>query len=82
MGQPVDAPQEGWRVFSAGYEPLTLKLTHVMNQQAGIGWTSYSHTATPVAAFALGAGQELFGGYYDNTDVFFRLARAMGLNVE
>jgi len=81
MELPVDVPQEGWSVFHSGYEALTVKLTHVLNQIAGIGWTSYSHTATPVLNFAIGAHHEFFAGYYDNTEIFFMLARAMGLDV-
>lgn len=53
-----------------GYEPLTMTLTHILNQRAGLAWTSYSHTGVPVQTFALGAGQEMFNGYYDNTDIF------------
>jgi alkaline phosphatase len=64
-----------------GYEPLTVKLTQIMNQTAGIGWTSYSHTGVPVPVFANGIHQEIFSGYYDNTDIFFKLASAMNLKV-
>ena len=62
-----------------GYEPLTVKLTQMMNQTAGIGWTSYAHTGVPVPVFANGAHQEIFGGYYDNTDLFRKLASAMNI---
>jgi alkaline phosphatase len=64
-----------------GYEPLTVKLTQIMNQTAGIGWTSYAHTGVPVPTFAKGVHQESFGGYYDNTDLFRKLAGAMGLRI-
>ena len=64
-----------------GYEPLTVKLTQVMNQTAGIGWTSYAHTGVPVPVFASGVHQEIFGGYYDNTDMFRKLASVMNLKV-
>ncbi|MDR2700947.1 MAG: alkaline phosphatase [Spirochaetaceae bacterium] len=64
-----------------GYEPLTVKLTQMMNQTAGIGWTSYAHTGVPVPTFASGVHQEIFGGYYDNTDMFRKLASAMNLKV-
>jgi len=64
-----------------GYEPLTVKLTQVMNQTAGIGWTSYAHTGVPVPVFASGANQELFSGYFDNTDLFRKLASVMNLKV-
>ncbi|MDR1687163.1 MAG: alkaline phosphatase [Clostridiales bacterium] len=53
------------------YEPFTVTLTHILNQKAGIGWTSYAHTGLPVPVFAMGAGEELFEGFYDNTKVFY-----------
>jgi len=64
-----------------GYDPLTIKLTQMMNQTAGIGWTSYAHTGVPVPTFASGVHQEIFGGYYDNTDMFRKLASAMNLKI-
>ncbi|SMB96893.1 alkaline phosphatase [Deinococcus hopiensis] len=38
------------------------------------------HTADPLPLFAFGAGAENFFGMMDQTDIFFGLARAMGLN--
>ncbi|MDC7218678.1 MAG: alkaline phosphatase [Spirochaetales bacterium] len=52
------------------YEPLTVTLTHIVNQRAGLAWSSYSHTGVPVQTFAVGVGQDMFNGYYDNTDIF------------
>jgi alkaline phosphatase len=60
------------------YDPLSVTLTHILNNKAGIGWTSYAHTGTPVAVYALGAGSELFSGSYDNTDIFRKLLEATG----
>ncbi|HBD96225.1 MAG: alkaline phosphatase [Spirochaetes bacterium GWF1_31_7] len=62
-----------------GYEPLTIELTHIINKKAGIAWTSYSHTAVPVPTYASGSGSDLFNGYYDNTDIFFKLKSIMGV---
>lgn len=56
------------------YEPLSVTITHILNNKSGINFSSYSHTGLPVAVFAKGAGQELFGGYYDNTDIYNKLA--------
>ena len=56
------------------YEPLTVTITHVLNNKSGIGFTSYAHTGLPVPVFALGAGQNEFVGYYDNTDIYKKLA--------
>ncbi|MBN2255022.1 MAG: alkaline phosphatase [Deltaproteobacteria bacterium] len=64
-----------------GYDPLTVKLTHILNQKAGLGWTSYSHTGVPVTTSAIGKGAELFNGYYDNTDVAKKIMFLMGLKV-
>jgi alkaline phosphatase len=63
-----------------GYEPLSVTLTHILNQKAGIGWTSYSHTGIPVPVFAQGAGQALFAGYYDNTDIAKKIMSLMGFS--
>ena len=57
------------------YEPLTVTLTHILNNKSGIGFTSYSHTGLPVPVFALGAGQNDFTGYYDNTDIYRKMAK-------
>lgn len=56
------------------YEPLSVTITHILNNKSGIGFTSYSHTGLPVPVFALGAGQKEFGGYYDNTDIYKKMA--------
>ena len=56
------------------YEPLTVTITHILNNKSGIGFTSYSHTGLPVPVFALGAGQNEFVGYYDNTEIYNKMA--------
>jgi alkaline phosphatase len=56
-----------------------VQVTHVLNQKAGIGWTTYAHTGIPVPVFASGQGAELFNGYYDNTDIAWKTLSVMGL---
>ncbi|OON98111.1 MAG: alkaline phosphatase [Epulopiscium sp. Nele67-Bin005] len=68
------------QIAYGGYDPLTITLTHVLNNKAGVGWTSYAHTGLPVAIYALGNGQENFGGSYNNTDIFNRLATLCNVN--
>jgi alkaline phosphatase len=63
-----------------GYDPLSVTLTHILNNKAGIGWTSYSHTGTPVSVYASGVGEELFSGSYDNTDIYYKLRDIVGVN--
>ncbi|MDR2696669.1 MAG: alkaline phosphatase [Deltaproteobacteria bacterium] len=53
-----------------GYEPLSVTLTHILNNKAGIGWTTYAHSGLPTPVSAIGVGHEKFAGHYDNTDIF------------
>lgn len=61
------------------YEPLTVEITHILNQKAGLGWTSYSHTGVPVSTSAIGVGSYTFNGYYDNTDIAKKIMVLMGM---
>ena len=73
------AKDEATYLLYGGYEPLSVKITHILNRKAGIGWTSYAHTGIPVPIFAKGLGSELFAGYYDNTDVAWKTMSILGV---
>jgi alkaline phosphatase len=62
-----------------GKDPLTITLTHILNNEAGLQWTTSSHTAVPVPVMAAGAGSALFTGFYDNTDIARKLSVLMNL---
>ena len=62
-----------------GYNALTVTLTHILNREAGLNWSTFSHTAVPVPVMAAGAQSDRFDGFYDNTDIAKKLARIMGL---
>ncbi len=70
-------PDEEDALLYGYYDPLTVSLTHILNRRAGMAWTSYSHTAVPVPVLAMGVRSAQFGGYYENTGVANKLARAM-----
>ena len=61
-----------------GYDPFTMQITHILNQKAGLAWTSFSHTGVPVATSAIGTNSEIFNGYYDNTDIAKKIMEIMG----
>ena len=65
--------QEEYDMYGT-YEPLTITITHILNAKSGLGWTSNSHTGLPVPVFALGVGQNEFAGFYDNTDIYKKMA--------
>ena len=66
-------------VLYGTYEPLSVTITHIINNKSGVSFTSYSHTGLPVAVFADGVGADEFNGYYDNTDIYNKLADMLGV---
>lgn len=77
-GQEEELSQEEYVLYGT-YEPLTVTLTHILNNKSGVNFASYAHTGLPVEVFAMGVGQDMFEGYYDNTDIFFNLANITGV---
>lgn len=67
-------------VLYGTYEPLSVTITHILNNKSGMSFTSYSHTGLPVPVFAIGNGSGNFQGYYDNTDIFKKVAAMTGVN--
>ncbi|MDO9510584.1 MAG: alkaline phosphatase [Bacteroidales bacterium] len=61
-------------------DPLSNTAIKILNQKAGIGWTSWSHTGTPVPLMAIGAGSHLFDAYLDNTDIVRHLRQLWKMN--
>ena len=64
-------------VMYGTYDPLSVTLTHILNNKSGISFTSYCHTGLPVAVLAEGVNAEVFNGYYDNTAIFNKLAEML-----
>lgn len=62
-------------------EEIVNKLKKDLNNSAGIGWTTYSHTGTPVGTYAIGAGSELFKGVIDNTDIIKNILETTELEI-
>jgi len=61
----------------SSYKPVSVTLTHILNENASVGWTSYSHTGVPVPVYAVGFDSYRFEGFYDNTDIAKKIAAAM-----
>lgn len=59
--------------------PLLVTARKLMARKLGADWTSFSHTALPCPSRAVGAGAELFYGYYDNVDLPKKMLQSMQL---
>lgn len=75
----IEEDEDEFYLLYGGYNPISVTMTDILNNKAGIGWTSYSHTGVPVPVYASGAQAELFNGAYDNTEVYYKLVEAIGL---
>ena len=73
----MDEQQE--YVLYGTYEPLTVTITHIINNKSGVSFSSYSHTGLPVAVLAQGVGSDVFDGYYDNTEICNKLADMLSI---
>jgi alkaline phosphatase len=60
------------------YNPLSVTLTHILNNRAGLAFTSFSHTSVPVPVMS---NDPRFDGYYENTEVANRIAEALGVDI-
>lgn len=72
----TDRTQQEYILYGT-YEPLTVTITHLLNNKSGINFSSYAHTGLPVGVFAQGTGASLFEGYYDNTEIYHNLAKLL-----
>ena len=77
-GEEEEFGQEEYIKYGS-YEPLTVTITHILNNKSGINFGSYAHTGLPVEVLVQGAGAETFDGYYDNTQIYEKLAALVGV---
>ena len=77
-GEEEEFPQDEYVKYGS-YEPLTVTITHILNNKSGVNFGSYSHTGLPVEVLVQGAGQDEFDGYYDNTEIYNKLAALTGV---
>lgn len=67
------------QLLYGGYEPFSMAVSHIINNKAGLSFTSYAHTGLQIPVYATGVGAANFSGLYDNTDIFTKTMAAMNL---
>ena len=72
-GEEKEYGQEEYIKYGS-YEPLTVTITHILNNKSGVNFGSYAHTGLPVEVLVKGVGADDFDGYYDNTDIYNKMA--------
>ena len=67
-------------LVTADHETGGLALNKKRRNSLDPSFTTKKHTAVMVPVFAYGPGSELFGGIYDNTEIFTKLTTALAWN--
>lgn len=75
----VDGQARRQETLYSNFNQFAVEVFEMLNEKAGIGWTSLAHTGNFVPLFAIGAGAELFTGLNDNTDVPMKILKAAGV---
>lgn len=60
-------------ILYGSYKPITVEAARILAEKSGVAFTSFSHTAAPMAVFAEGVGASEFGEMYDNTELYEKL---------
>lgn len=74
-----DVPMQKYGPSS--YNPPAVATNHIVSERANIFWTTYAHSGVPVPISAIGVGAETFGGFKDNTDMAWAMAKIMDFNL-
>lgn len=74
------APDE--ETLYANFNAFSSLIFKILNDNAGVGWTSTKHTGTVVPVFAIGAGAEKFASMRDNTAIPRTIMEIAGIPME
>lgn len=77
-GDEEEFEQQEYELYGS-YEPLTVTITHILNNKSGVSFSSYAHTGLPVEVLVKGEDAGSFEGFYDNTDIYKKLAQLTGV---
>ena len=81
-GQLIKNSSPQAAVLYGSYDPLVVAITHIVNNKAGLAWTSFKHTGTPVVTSAIGVGADSFNNHYHQTEIAKKIMAVMGITPE
>lgn len=66
----------------ASFNSFADNVFRLLNSQAGVGFTTGSHTGNPVPVYAAGAGAELFSNMNNNIEIPVKILKAAGYELK
>ena len=67
------------KTLYANFNAFAVEVFRLVNDAAGVAFTTMSHSGNPVPVFAIGVGAERFGSLNDNTEIPKHIRRIAGL---
>ena len=77
--KPKDKPLVQFFCDAGIYDPFVMAANRIVAAKAGLQWATWGHTGEPAVTTAEGPCSEWFRGYYDNTDIYRNMMKALGL---
>ena len=73
LGGDIEVDDDEWKrlesIYANSKSEAIYEASKLVSRAAGLGWTTGSHTAAPVAIFAAGRMLEPLAGMHDNTEI-------------
>ena len=66
------------KTLYASFNHFANTVFEILNAKSGFGWTSYSHTGSPVPVYAIGVDAQRFSSLNDNTDLPRKIMQILG----
>lgn len=73
--------QSGGLFATIARAPVVAAVCQVINDRAGLSWSTLGHTGVDVPVFAMGPGAQRFAGHQDNTEIGQRLAELLDFDL-
>jgi len=79
----TDLDDEELKSLTPGQDGVSMRraVCDLLNDRAGLAWSTTGHSAVDVPLFAFGPGSRRFGGHHDNTELCRELAALMGFDL-
>jgi alkaline phosphatase len=64
-----------------GYDVVATTVAYIISERVNMQWTTYAHSGTQIPMSAIGVGAEEIGGYKDNTEIAWAMAKVLNYDL-
>ncbi|MDD6889455.1 MAG: alkaline phosphatase [Bacteroidales bacterium] len=75
----IKGESERQETLYSNFNAFPVEVFNILNEEAGIGWTTRGHSGNFVPVFAIGVGSDLFTGLNDNTAIPMKILKAANI---